>query len=88
MRWGGVIVRNGAQSATTTVRDVGPWHPHSASSSGNPCVGPNDPYWNTGGVPRVVNETCDSNNAAIDLADGTASDVGIGGLGQVVWRFQ
>lgn len=84
----GIVVRNGTLSATTTIREVGPWFPHSSPSSGNPCVGPDDPYWNTGGVPRVLSESCDANNAAIDLADGTASDVGITGLGSVVWRFQ
>lgn len=26
--------------------------------------------------------------SGIDLADGTASDVGITGIGTVVWRFQ
>jgi hypothetical protein len=84
----GVVVRNGTLSATTTILEVGPWFPHTAPSQGNSCVGPNDPYWNTGGVPRVLSESCDANDAAIDLADGTASDVGISGLGSVVWRFQ
>lgn len=84
----GVVVGNGTLAATTNIRDVGPWFPNSTPTAGNPCVGPNDPYWNTGGVPRVLSESCDANNAAIDLADGTASDVGITGLGSVVWRFQ
>ena len=75
-------------TSTTTIREVGPWFPHASPSGGNPCVGPNDPNWNTGGVPRVVSESCDANNSAIDLADGTASDVGITGIGTVVWRFQ
>lgn len=71
----------------TTVRDVGPWFPHSSGTSGNPCAGSNDPYWNTGGVPRVLSTNCDSNDAAIDLADGTAASVGVSGLGSVLWRF-
>jgi hypothetical protein len=84
----GVIVRNGNSSDTTTVQDVGPWYPHSNATSGNPCVGPNDPYWNTGGIPRVVSQSCDANDSALDMGDGTASAVGISGIGSVVWRFQ
>jgi hypothetical protein len=84
----GVFVANGSLTAATTVLDVGPWFPHSSPTSGNPCVGPNDAYWNTSGVPRVLSDTCDANNAAIDLADGTAYGIGITGLGSVVWRFQ
>ena len=84
----GVILRNGDRSATTTVLDVGPWFPHSSPTGGNPCAGPNDPYWNTGGVPRVLSETCDSNNAGIDLANGTFADLGYTGNGSVLWRFQ
>ena len=78
---------NDLRSASTTVREVGPWFPHSVATESNPCVGPGDPYWNTGGVPRVLSETCDSNNAGIDLGQGTAADIGISGLGTVLWRF-
>jgi len=46
-------------------------------------VGPDDPYWNTGGVPRAANDPCSSNGAGIDLSNGTGPDVGITGLGQV-----
>jgi len=85
-----IVVRNanGPLSVDTTmVQDIGPWFPHSGATSDNPCVGGDDPYWNTGGVPRVLSTTCDRNDAAIDLANGTASAVGITGLGQVFWRF-
>src|SRR5262249_29721132 len=84
----GVIVLNGALTAITTIRDVGPWFPNAAPSGGNPCVGGNDPYWNPGCVPWVLSESCDANNAAIDLADGTAADLGISGIGTAFWRFQ
>jgi hypothetical protein len=43
----------------TTVRDVGPWFPNGTATQGNPCVGGDDPYWNTGGVPRVESNNCD-----------------------------
>ncbi len=91
-----VVVRNGALSDTTIALESGPWFPHSVATSGNPCVGPDDPYWNTGGVPRVEDPsvTCDQpvgasaqSNAGIDLANGTASTLGISGNTRVLWRF-
>jgi len=82
-----VFLRNGNRTETTTVRDVGPWYPHSAATTGNPCVGGNDPYWNTGGIPRVLGQSCDANNAAIDLGDGTFASLGLSGTGTILWRF-
>lgn len=86
-----VVVRNAGSplnADSTTVREVGPWFPNTPGpGNSNTCSGGNDLYWNTGGVPRVLSETCDSNNAAIDLANGTASSVSINGLGSVLWRF-
>ena len=73
--------------ASSTVKDQGPWFPHSTSTSGNPCVGPDDPYWNTGGVPRAATDPCSTNQAGIDLSNGTGPDVGITSSGQVYWRF-
>jgi hypothetical protein len=72
----------------TTVRDVGPWFPNTPGpNNSNHCNGPNDRYWNTGGVPAAVNDSCSSNHAGIDLAEGTASAVHISGLGTVYWRM-
>lgn len=86
-----VVVRNAASplnADSTTVRDVGPWFPNTPGpGNSNSCSGGNDLYWNTGGVPRVLSSTCDTNNAAIDLANGTASSVSISGSGSVLWRF-
>lgn len=82
-----VTLRRGVNIADTTVRDVGPWYPHASAATGNPCVGGNDPYWNTGGAPRVLSTNCDSNNAAIDIGDGTFADLGMTGTGTVLWRF-
>ena len=87
----GVILRNpvNGRSATTTVQDVGPWCPHSAPSSGNPCVCDDDPYWNTSGVPWVERQSCDTNNSGIDLADGTYADLGSPPVNQrILWRFR
>jgi hypothetical protein len=86
----GILLRNGGPSpgVSTTVRDVGPWFPHSPATTGNPCNGGNDPYWNTGGVPRTETVTCDSNDAGIDLADGTFADLGLTGATRILWRFQ
>jgi hypothetical protein len=75
---------DGAYWEHTTVLDVGPWYPHSQATPGNPCVGPNDPYWNTSGVPRAESDTC-SNGAGIDLADGTFNT--LGKPASVLWRF-
>jgi len=82
-----VTLRNGTKHEDTTVRDVGPWYPHSNAHTGNPCVGGEDPYWNTDGVPRVLGQNCDANNAAIDIGDGTFADLGLPGTGTVLWRF-
>jgi hypothetical protein len=86
-----IVVRNAASPLavdSTTVREVGPWFPNTPGpGNSNPCSGGNDSYWNTGGVPRVLSTTCDTNNAAIDLANGTASTISISGLGSVLWRF-
>ncbi|HEX8069947.1 MAG TPA: hypothetical protein VF546_08350 [Pyrinomonadaceae bacterium] len=84
----GVTLLNGTTLVNTTVLDKGPWFPNSTASTGNPCVGGDDPYWNTGGVPRVLGTNCDSNNAAIDLADGTFSDLGLSGTSSILWRFR
>jgi hypothetical protein len=83
----GVMLRNGSNAATTTVLDVGPWFPHSSAMQGNPCVGPSDPYWSTTGVPRTETVSCDSNNAGIDLADGTFLDLGLMNPARILWRF-
>jgi len=82
-----VVLRNGSNTATTSVLEVGPWFPNSAPSPGNPCVGGNDPYWNTSGIPRTESTTCDSNNAGIDLADGTFFGLGLTGNARILWRF-
>lgn len=71
----------------TTVQDVGPWFPHSSATSGNPCVGGSNPYWNTTGVPQAAGNPCSSNGAGIDIADGTFSDLGLTGTGTILWRF-
>lgn len=84
-----VVLRNTTPSGaiSTTVRDVGPWFPNGSATQGNPCVGSDDRYWNTGGVPRVETVNCDSNDAGIDLADGTFSDLGLSGTVRILWRF-
>ncbi len=86
-----VVVRNAGSplnADSTTVREVGPWFPNTPGpGNSNTCSGRSDLYWNTGGVPRVLSETCDKNNAGLDLSDGTASSVSINGLGSVLWRF-
>ena len=79
----GVNLRSSAGAVVSSVLDVGPWYPHSQSTPGNPCVGPSDPYWNTTGVPRASQDTC-SNGAGVDLADGTFSDLGLTGNGQII----
>jgi hypothetical protein len=84
----GITLLNGATVVNTTVRDKGPWFPNSTATTGNPCVGSDDPYWNTGGVPRVLSTNCDTNNAAIDLADGTFADLGLSGNTSILWRFR
>jgi hypothetical protein len=82
-----VSLVNGANSEDTSVRDVGPWFPHGAPTSGNPCVGGNDQYWTTTGVPRAESSPC-SNGAGIDLADGTFAALGLTGNGRIKWRFR
>jgi hypothetical protein len=85
-----VIVANRATGASDNVPklDAGPYYPGGACDPTGSQGG--DPYWNTGTRPRVESQSCESgnNNAGIDLADGTASRIGIVGLGTVVWRFQ
>jgi hypothetical protein len=85
----GVVLRKGGAGTGvfTNVRDIGPWFPHPTATSGNPCQGGDDPYWNTGGVPRTETTSCDSNDAGIDLADGTFSDLGLTGNTRILWRF-
>jgi hypothetical protein len=83
-----VRVRNGNNVENTTVRDVGPWYPHAQATQGNPCQGGNDAYWNGTGVPRVEGQNCDSNDAGIDLADGTYNGLGVNGPARVLWRFR
>jgi len=53
-------------------------------SDQNPCVGPDDPYCNTGGVPHAVNDTFSVNHAGMDLADGTTATIGFSGLGPLL----
>jgi len=85
-----VIVANRATGASDTVPklDAGPHYPGGRCDPTGTQGG--DPYWNTGTRPRVESQSCESgnNNAGIDLADGTASRIGIVGIGTVVWRFQ
>jgi hypothetical protein len=86
----GVVVRgsSGVAADATTVRDVGPFFPNTPGpNNSNTCNGGNDLYWNTGGVPKAANDSCSPSGAAIDLANGTASVVGVSGLGPVFWRF-
>jgi hypothetical protein len=82
-----IMLVNGNTSANTSVLDVGPWFPHASPTSGNPCVGGNDQYWTTTGVPRAESSPC-SNGAGIDLADGTFADLGLTGNGRIKWRFR
>lgn len=82
-----VVVKNGNNSENTSVLDVGPWFPHAAPTSGNPCIGGNDPYWTTTGVPRAESSPC-SNGAGIDLADGTFANLGLTGNARILWRFR
>ncbi len=87
----GVRVNHGAVTENTTVLDVGPWCPNTPSSTNsNTCSCSSDYYWQTSGVPMAVSleGTCNSNGAGIDLANGTASDLGVAGLANIYWRFQ
>jgi hypothetical protein len=82
-----VLQRNSIQQSTT-VLDVGPWCPHSSATTGNPCVCNSDPYWATSGVPYAATNSCSTDHAGIDLADGTFSGIGLTGNGSIYWRFQ
>lgn len=82
-----VLQRNSTQQVTT-VLDVGPWCPHSSATTGNPCVCASDPYWSTSGIPFAATNSCSSDHAGIDLADGTFSALGLTGNGNIYWRFQ
>lgn len=84
-----VVIRGASHGVdSTTVKDVGPWFPNTAGpNNSNTCNGGNDRYWNNGGVPRATQDTCSSSGAGIDLANGTASAVGVVGLGIVLWRL-
>jgi hypothetical protein len=86
----GVVLRNGGagNAVFTNVLDVGPWFPHASATTGNPCVGGGDAYWNNGGIPRVETSSCDSDDAGIDLADGTFSDLRLTGNARILWRFR
>jgi len=85
----GVRLAKGATKVNTTVLDVGPWCPNTPGpGNSNPCNCGSDRYWQTTGVPWCVNQSCSSDHAGIDLADGTAADLGVSGLGNIYWRFQ
>lgn len=84
----GVRLANGSIKRDEVKLDTGPWCPHSQATPGNPCVCPNDPYWNTTGVPLTQSLTCDANNAGIDLADGTFNDLGLTTNSLILWRFR
>jgi hypothetical protein len=78
----------GTTASETTVLDTGPWCPHPTATTGNPCVCSSDSYWNGSGTPWVVAQSCDSNNAGVDLADGTFHDLGLSGDTLIYWRFR
>ncbi len=84
----GVRLANGSIKRDEVKLDTGPWCPHSQAATGNPCVCPSDPYWNTTGVPAVESLSCDPNNAGIDLADGSFADLGLSNNGFIHWRFR
>ncbi len=85
----GVRLRNGANLATTSVLDVGPWCPNTPVQGGfNQCSCPSDRYWQTTGVPFAATASCATTHAGIDLADGTFNDLGLTTNGNIYWRFQ
>ena len=85
----GVRLRNGANLASTTVLDVGPWCPNTPGpGNSNTCSCPSDRYWQTSGVPFAAGASCATTHAGIDLADGTFADLGLTGNGNIYWRFQ
>ena len=84
----GVHLTYGANQQNTTVLDVGPWCPHSAATKGYPCVCGPDDYWLGSGIPFAQTNSCSSNHAGIDLADGTFSGLGLTGNAYIDWKFQ
>jgi hypothetical protein len=75
------------------VWDQGPWFGDPPSRPQNGCSYA-DPYWNVGNQPQAETEegpasagNCSGNFASIDLSDQMGSDINLGGLGKVDWRF-
>ena len=85
----GVRLANGANKANTVVLDVGPWCPNTPIQGGlNQCNCGSDRYWQTTGIPFAAVNSCATDHAGIDLADGTFGDLGLTGNGYIYWRFQ
>jgi hypothetical protein len=85
-----VVVTNGALAQQAPVEDVGPWCPNTPGpGNSNTCSCTADPYWLGTGVPKAVTleGSCNSNGSGMDLGNGTASSVGINGMGGVKWKF-
>ncbi len=85
-----VLVAKGALTQQAPVEDVGPWCPNTPGpGNSNTCNCTSDPYWLGTGVPKAValEGSCNSNGAGMDLGNGTASSVGVSGMGGVTWKF-
>jgi hypothetical protein len=89
-----VVVANGQNQQTAPVEDVGPWCPNTPGvppGNTNTCSCTADAYWLGTGIPEAVilqqEGACNSNGAGMDLGNGTASSIGINGMGGVTWKF-